>query len=198
MLATLAILGGVWTNAAEAPRGGSTVQLVNAPEAASHAIHVVMPNVDVTKGAPPTQPGANNGAAGNGNAGGAAANGNSGGKKAPASPAGTWKWTTFNRSMQPIENVVTLTVDKKGNVIGTLMDRTGRHEVQSATVTDEAISFQVSYHSRGSGDLVHTFSLSRDPDHPAVTVDEPDFSPLGKANGNKRRHEAKAKHDTSE
>ena len=123
-----------------------------------------------------------------------AANGNAKAKKPPVAPSGTWKWTTFNRSMQPIENALTLSVDKKGKVTGKLVDRTGEHEIKDVTVGDGTVTFDVKYHTRGEGDLPHTYTVTLDADDAQVTVDRPDFTPSGKAKGGKHREDHKAKH----
>lgn len=116
-------------------------------------------------------------------------------KKPSASAAGVWKWTTFNRSLQPMENVLTLSVDKKGNVTGTLLDRTGLHTIENATLGTDTVTFDIKYHTRGVGDLPHNFTVNLDPDNPGVSVDRPDLTPFGKAHGGKHHSDHPAKHD---
>jgi hypothetical protein len=115
-------------------------------------------------------------------------------KKKPVAPTGVWKWMTYNRSMQPMVNVLELSVDKKGNVTGTLVDRTGEHRITSATLGDGTLSFDVKYHTRGKGDLPHTFTVNLDPDQPAISEDIPDVTPFGQTHGGKRREEHPARH----
>lgn len=118
-------------------------------------------------------------------------------KKAPVTAGGTWKWTTYNGSGQPCENVLTLTVAKNGKISGTLTDRTGTRAIKDATLGDGVLTFELKVHARGEGELPQTYTVSLDPDNLQVSVDRPDLTPQGKAHGGKHHSDHAAKHDTS-
>lgn len=118
-------------------------------------------------------------------------------KKAAASAAGRWTWTTFDRNGQPFENVLTVSVAKNGKVNGKLVDAAGEHELKNITVADGVAAFTLKKHTRGEGDLPHSYTVSLDPDNPQVSVEQPDFTPSGKARGGKSRGDHAAKHDPS-
>jgi hypothetical protein len=118
-------------------------------------------------------------------------------KKNPISPVGVWHWQTAGRNGEELDNTLTLTVDKKGNVSGKLIDRWGEHEVSNVTVDSTAgtATFDIPYHNRGIGDVPHTFTVNLDPDDPSVTIERPDPTPLARTKGPKRKEKAKAVHE---
>jgi hypothetical protein len=116
-------------------------------------------------------------------------------RKSPVTAGGTWTWTSFNRNGQPFENRLSLTVGKNGKISGKLVDRAGEHEIKDATLGDGVLTFDLKFHTRGEGDLPHTYTVNLDPDNPQISVDRPDFTPLGKSQGGKHHSDHAAKHD---
>lgn len=91
--------------------------------------------------------------------------------------------------------MLTLTVGKNGKVTGRLLDQRGEHEVKDATLGDGVVTFALKFHTRGEGDLPHTYTVNLDPDDLQVSVDRPDLTPFGKSHGGKYHSDHTAKHD---
>jgi hypothetical protein len=115
-------------------------------------------------------------------------------KGKPVDVSGTWTWSSPNRNGQMLESTLTVSVDKKGVITGTLSDSFGQHPIVNPSLDADVLTFTIMYPAPGRSDVPVTYTVTLDSNDLKVSVDEPDPTPAGKSNKKKVHKEFAAKH----